>query len=341
MKLMILNNCGINRVCRTSCLETCISTQFTLKSSKPSSKLHLPHLHPLSRTHPPRLIKIYALDTATTSQSLSTDDSPTDLVEIGLIRSSHGVYGEMKVEPLTDFPEERLGVPGPRWLQSPQKPKFKTTTSSSPSSSHRPVTLEYGRTTISKGNEVWIVKLEEINSPEEVSTLKGYTILIPKAARPQLEDDDEFYSTDLVGMSVSLLQEGGGGEIGVVVDIFDGTGTHDVLRIKMNKGISNSEGEEEEEQQREEEKEEEKYVLLPFAKEFVPEIDLDLRRMKITPPEGLLELAAPIQKRERRQENAGKRERRKSKTKKTTTAGSEGGGEGDVFSKQQEQEQSA
>jgi 16S rRNA processing protein RimM len=314
-----------------------MSIRLALKYSKSSSQLHIPHVFHLSRKRLPPLIKSHALDTTATdnvSHSLSTDDSPTDLVEIGLIRSSHGVYGEMKVEPLTDFPEERLGEPGPRWLQSPKKPKFKTKSLSSP---HQPVTLEYGRTTISKGNEVWIVKLEEINSPEEVSTLKGYTILIPKASRPQLEDEDEFYSTDLVGMSVSLLHGGGGGEeeIGVVMDIFDGTGTHDVLRIKMNTGSSNSEEVEEEQehgqQEREQEQEEEKYVLLPFAKEFVPEIDLNLRRMTITPPEGLLELAAPIQKRERRQENAGKRERRKSKTKKTVTAAAaaaEGGGGG-------------
>ncbi len=35
-------------------------------------------------------------------------------VEVGLIRSAHGLRGEMKVEPLTDSPEERLGTSGTR-----------------------------------------------------------------------------------------------------------------------------------------------------------------------------------------------------------------------------------
>lgn len=42
------------------------------------------------------------------------DTQPEDLVEIGIIRSAHGLRGEMKVEPLTSTPEERLGTPGLR-----------------------------------------------------------------------------------------------------------------------------------------------------------------------------------------------------------------------------------
>lgn len=37
-------------------------------------------------------------------------------VEVGRIGPPHGVRGEMKVQPLTDFPEDRLGEPGPRWV---------------------------------------------------------------------------------------------------------------------------------------------------------------------------------------------------------------------------------
>lgn len=35
-------------------------------------------------------------------------------VEVGRVGPPHGVRGEFKVQPLTDFPEERLGTPGPR-----------------------------------------------------------------------------------------------------------------------------------------------------------------------------------------------------------------------------------
>ena len=35
-------------------------------------------------------------------------------VEIGILRAPHGVRGEIKVQPLTDFPEDRLAEPGVR-----------------------------------------------------------------------------------------------------------------------------------------------------------------------------------------------------------------------------------
>jgi len=39
-------------------------------------------------------------------------------VEIGRVGPPNGVRGEFKVQPLTDFPEERLGMPGPRWVHA-------------------------------------------------------------------------------------------------------------------------------------------------------------------------------------------------------------------------------
>ena len=44
----------------------------------------------------------------------------SEWVEIGILRAPHGVRGEIKVQPLTDFPEDRLAEPGPRcgtWLR--------------------------------------------------------------------------------------------------------------------------------------------------------------------------------------------------------------------------------
>ena len=37
-----------------------------------------------------------------------------EYIEVGIIRSAHGLRGEMKVESLTSTPKERLGCPGPR-----------------------------------------------------------------------------------------------------------------------------------------------------------------------------------------------------------------------------------
>ena len=78
----------------------------------------------------------------------STD--PSDWVEVGVVGPPHGVRGEFKMQPLTDFPEERLGEPGPRWLQAPP-PKLGKLSSRSPP---EPMDLEWGRTTIYTGREL-------------------------------------------------------------------------------------------------------------------------------------------------------------------------------------------
>lgn len=41
--------------------------------------------------------------------------------------------------------------------------------------------------------QVWLVKLEGVESPEEAALLRGYSLLIPASARQALEDEDEFY----------------------------------------------------------------------------------------------------------------------------------------------------
>ncbi|KAI7841346.1 hypothetical protein COHA_004964 [Chlorella ohadii] len=251
-------------------------------------------------------------------------DEEEEWVEIGRVGPPHGVRGEFKVQPLTDFPEERLGMPGPRWLQAPA-PKIGRRAAPEPEEFE----LEWGRMMISKGNEVWLVKLEGVESPEEAALLRGHSLLIPASARQALEDEDEFYVQDLVGLTVVL--QSSGELVGHVSDVFDGTGTHDVLRIQLapsqlerlaasssgsSGGGSSEEGGEDGGEEAEEGAEGggapgPRHVLLPFAKAMVPVVDLSARRMEITPPEGLLELAAPSNLRRPRRENRGKRERRK------------------------------
>ena len=247
------------------------------------------------------------------AESMDTSDiSDGDWVEVGVIGPPHGVRGEFKCQPLTDFPEDRLGEPGPRWLLAPA-PKI-----GKPSSLPEPeaVELEWGRTTIFKGREIWIVKLEEINSPEEAALIKGQTLLIPAAAREPLDDEDEFYVQELVGLRVFMNKSGE--EVGKVVDLFDGTGTHDVLRIELshefvatlgteggkkeNKGDSGvtSSGP--------------RQVMLPFVKALVPIVDIKSSVMRIEPPDGLFELAVEVQKKQIRKENAGKKEKRRPRT---------------------------
>lgn len=75
------------------------------------------------------------------------------------------------------------------------------------------------------------------------------------------EDDDEFYDRQLIGMDVVTDE---GIHVGVVAEVIH-LPSQDLLSVK---------GESE--------------VLIPFVSEIVPTVDVEARKMIITPPPGLL-----------------------------------------------------
>ena len=202
-------------------------------------------------------------------ESLQDDTVETeeDLVEIGIVGPAHGVRGEFKVQPLTDSPNSRLGVAGTRWLRPPP-----AKIGNASNTKAKMVELVHGKQSIYKGREVWIVKLKGINNPEEVTDIRGHVLMISASQREVLEDDDEFYVQELIGLKVEMLDSGD--EIGTVIDVLDGTGTYDVLRIEHSQ--TDVEGNA-------------RKSLLPFAKELVPVVDLEQKVLRVTPPEGLFD----------------------------------------------------
>lgn len=205
-----------------------------------------------------------------------------ELIEIGIVGPAHGVQGEFKVQPLTDMPEQRLGTAGTRWLRAPA-PKIgrKLPTVET-------VELAWGRSSVYKGRDVWIVKLKHINSPEEVTEIRGHTLMIHKSSRDNLEDEDEFYVQELGGLRVEMMDDRS--HVGTVVDVLDGTGTYDVLRIELRDDLIFQDGEQQSDT--EVKRGRKKTILLPFAKDLVPVVDLNENLMLITPPEGWLDIVA-------------------------------------------------
>ena len=163
-----------------------------------------------------------------------------------------------------------------------------------------------------QGREVWLVKLEGIDSPEEAATVRGHTLLIPASARNALDDEDEFYVQDLVGLRVEMLATGE--VVGTVVDLFDGTGRHDVLRIELAApppSEADAASAPAEKKPTKSAPAEKRHVMLPFAKELVPVVDVVAGVMRVCPPEGLFEITAPsTQRAPRRPENAVKKEKK-------------------------------
>jgi ribosomal 30S subunit maturation factor RimM len=81
-------------------------------------------------------------------------------------------------------------------------------------------------------------------SAPQAEALQKYRLLVGTSEREALRDPDEFYVQDLVGLSVVMAA--GGQEVGRVVDVLSGMGSHDSLKV----ALCQSEEDKEKQQQR-------------------------------------------------------------------------------------------
>ena len=81
----------------------------------------------------------------------------------------------------------------------------------------------------SKSGKNYILKVESLDSIEEIERLKNKEIFIKSEDLPKLKEN-EFYWKDLIGMEVRQID---GTFIGVVVEIIE-TGSDDVLVVEKN-----------------------------------------------------------------------------------------------------------
>ena len=83
---------------------------------------------------------------------------------------------------------------------------------------------------IKKSGKNLIVKFKEINSREEIETLKNSDLYIKANDLPKLKDN-EFYWKDLIGMKVYNLKDEYFGEVKEMIE----AGSGDVMVIKENR----------------------------------------------------------------------------------------------------------
>ncbi|XP_073154783.1 uncharacterized protein [Henckelia pumila] len=204
------------------------------------------------------------------SVHVETNSSTSRFVETGYISGVHGIRGEVRIKPSTDFPDLRFSKPGTRWL----KQKISGT------ETIQEIELLEGR---GHPGQSWILKFNEINTVEQARKLVGSTLLVTDEDRPMLEEA-EFYTRDLIGMKVILKESGE--PVGTVVNVFN-SGASDLLQVRLN--LSESiEGPIKKSQVGEFDSGPVAWV--PFVEAIVPEVDLEKREMLITPPKGLLDL---------------------------------------------------
>jgi 16S rRNA processing protein RimM len=134
------------------------------------------------------------------------------LLEVGRLVSAQGLQGELRLNPLSDFPE-RFTVPGQRWLQGRTGPA-------------KAVTLLSGRQL--PGRELYVLRLEGVNDRSSAEALVGHALLVPASDRPPLAEG-EFHLLDLVGLEVRLRADGG--VIGRVTDLLHAG--NDLLEVEL------------------------------------------------------------------------------------------------------------
>lgn len=163
--------------------------------------------------------------------------------EIGKILKPHGVRGEMKVFPVTDYPEHFFDNDILFLRIGEDIRKFK---------------IEKVRMT-PKG--IIVLKLEGIDTPEEVDRLRGLFFVVDSEHLQPL-NEDEYYYHDILDCEV---YDQNGLLVGVVIDIME-VSSSDIYVVRDKEG---------------------KEKLIPAIKTIIKNIDITKKRIEVDIPEGL------------------------------------------------------
>ena len=181
-----------------------------------------------------------------------------ELIVVGRLGRPQGIKGELTVEVRTDDPDDRF-APG-RVLQTDPAERG-------------PLTVESSR----QQGRFLVVGFAGVADRNAAELLRDTLVLVPVADLPPLAEEDEYYDTQLVGLTAELPD---GSVLGEVTDVLHLPGG-DVLVVRREAGR---------EADAEADPEAGAEVLVPFVKAIVPTVDLSAGRVVVDPPEGLLDL---------------------------------------------------
>lgn len=128
---------------------------------------------------------------------------------IGRIAAPFGVQGEMKIDPLTDFPE-----------------RFSSLEGLYVGSAHERREVEQVRM---HGGRI-LIRLGGIRTPEEVAGLRGQELFVPRANASPLPPG-HFYLEEALGLRVETTE---GIEVGTVSEVLK-TGSNEVFVVGRNR----------------------------------------------------------------------------------------------------------
>ena len=179
-----------------------------------------------------------------------------DLLQVGIITSTHGVRGEIKVYPTTDDPR-----------------RFRRL---------KEVVLDTGREKLNleiEGVKFFkqfvILKFKGLDNINDIEKYRQKSLYVTRKNAVRLQRD-EYFIADLIGLKVQdedgtelgTEKDEGGKELGTVKDVIE-TGANDVYEVEMADGKS---------------------LLLPAIKQCILNVDVENGTMQVHVLEGLLDL---------------------------------------------------
>lgn len=176
---------------------------------------------------------------------MTSDRITEGQVVVARIGRPQGVLGEVTVEVRTDAPAERFADGATLATDPPER---------------GPVRIIQAR----QHGSSWVLAIDGIQDRPAAETLRNTLLLIPADQRPRLDEVDEFYDDQLIGLRA---QDREGTDLGEIARVTHHAG--DLLVISRVDG---------------------RELLVPFVSAIVPAVDLETGRVIIDPPPGLLDL---------------------------------------------------
>ena len=175
------------------------------------------------------------------------DNKPDKMLAVGLIRSSHGVKGYLKVRPFSGetghlfglkevfvLPRKRAKKGGEKGFKAPRERCCKI-------EDIKPL-----------GDEV-IIKFAGVDSPETARELSNHEMWVSRESAAPLIDG-EYYIADLYGATLFYAGRAEGKVIGI-----SETGAADLLEVQTPEGVR----------------------IVPFNNRFIGEVDTALKRIEL------------------------------------------------------------
>ena len=156
---------------------------------------------------------------------------------LAVIGAPHGIKGEVRVKSFTGDP---LAFGDYGKLHDAQGRKYQV------------INARVSKTVV-------VTRFKSIDTREKAEALKGIELFVDRSVLPEVEDEDEFYMSDLVGLEAVSPD---GERLGVVKEVHD-FGAGDILEIKLENGP---------------------LEMFPFTRAIFPEVDIEGGRLVLVPP---------------------------------------------------------